>query len=499
MKWHEQHEAFKRLLIQQGIHSLEQVNQALPLGYSVPKARLNRWLDNALTVPFDFSAQRRYINRFKIGADPEFVFHKDGERMDARALGLHQGLAFGMDNNGRLVEIRPYPSRSAVAVVASMLLALRWLSILQPPTLTYNWTAGAFQIGDCLGGHVHFGRKRPNRSEEVKALDLIDDELIVLKSYPQAEVIRRRQGDGRNHPYGLPGDIRLQAHGYEYRSFPSWLDSPELAFLTLTLSKLAVHNPILTQGYVPLDLPRHFQRIKNLLSYYKDTDDDARLALALITRKLPVHVGGDFKARWGIAAVENKLEKVQFVPDCFKPTANDITEMFDYLQGKRTLAPRVPEITWGPLNPPDSYYMLLSSTSTYGAKGLGELLWDICSHKNCTYQFQNLRDGRWFFSIPDKLANQLPGGWHRMCGGKVKIHYDGATCIYSTEESRTPLHFHEARRILLETVLPFWKIGEVKPDSYQQWKVGLRQKERQRFLGQILTGDLSLLPFKDIR
>lgn len=505
MKWHEQHEAFKKLAIQQGISKREQIDQALPLGITVPEAKLEKWLNRLLLVPRDFAPQRRYINRFKLGADPEFIFVRHGERVDARTLGLQQGLAFGMDNNGRLTEIRPHPSRSALEVVASILATLRWLAVLHPETLPFDWQAGAFLQGDGLGGHVHFGRKRPGRDIEVKALDVIEEELLSLKAYPVLEVLRRRQGDGKNHPYGLPGDIRKQIHGYEYRTFPSWLDSPELAFFTLVLSKLAVQFPHFIQGYMPFKLPdRYFQRIWNLLSCFKDVDDDARLALCMISRKLPVHIGGDFKSRWGIAAlpIPGAADlKIKFLPSSIQASKADIDEMFEHLANGTLLGGKIPTPTWFPLYPPSGYVMTLAGTNTYAAKGLGELLWDVVNYKDSNYQFINDRGlpSPLCFSIPNELANTLASNWKIRCQHKIKVHFGDPKYIYSSEKMREVAVFAECRRILLETVLPFWRISEVKPDSILQWKSmqGL-PKSRSRFADEVLYAS-SEFPYKELR
>lgn len=499
MKYHEQYEAFKKLAIQQGICRLEQFNEALPFGSTVPIVRVEKWLRRILDIPSGFSEQRRYVNRFKLGADPEFIFHNGESRVDARNLDLAQGLAFGMDNNGRLTELRPYPSRSALRVTASLLATLRWLALIHPKTLDYDWCSGAFLCGDGLGGHVHFGRKRPSRELEVKALDVIEDELLAIKAYPLAEVMRRRQGNdnGHNHPYGLPGDIRHQMHGYEYRTFPSWLDSPELAFLTITLSKLVVHNPGLAQGYGVLNsMDRHYQRVKNLLAYYKDIDDDARLALMLVSKKFPVHAGGDFKKRWGIPnLVPEGAPKVKFVPSSIKPDSTDVLEMFDYLQGKGPLVFRIPTPTWGPLVPIPTYKMVISDVATYGAKGLGELLWDIVTHESQPYAFVNAREpGTKYFSIPFKLANQLPKNWHNITDHKIGTHEGNEKWIYSYEPNRQGPKFSECRQLLLGTIFPFWRIGEVKPDSILQWKKGLCEKPRDQFTTITLFGDLGQLP-----
>jgi Phage phiEco32-like COOH.NH2 ligase-type 2 len=499
MIYQEQHEAFKKLMIQQGISQLAQLDRAFPFGCTIAPTRIDRWFNRLMESPTEFCSQRRYVNHFKLGADPEFVFSKNGARIDARNFNLAQGLAFGMDNNGRLIEIRPYPSRSAMNVVASILAAMRWLAILHPDTVGYDWSAGAFLFGDGLGGHVHFGRKRPHRDLEVKALDALDDEFMAIKAYPAAEVARRRLGDEHHQLYGHHGDIRKQMHGYEYRTFPSWLDSPELAFLTITLAKLVVHNPSLAQGYAPLpNFDRHFQRVRNLLAYYKDTDDDARLALAMLSRRLPVHVGGDFKKRWGIEPTAVAGPAITFIPSCIKPGADDIKEMFDYLAGKGPLTARTPVPTWSPLMPPNGYTMVIQKTQTWGAKGLGELLWDICASTNFKYNFANVRHQHKkapYFTIPTSLANMLQPGWQKFCQGKITIHEGDAAMIYSTEKFRDALTFMQCRRLLLETVFPFWRIGDVKADSWQQWRGSLRTKPtRSKWDGRVLLGDEAGLP-----
>lgn len=499
MKYQEQREAFKELTIRQGICRLEQLPEAMPFGCDVPERLVQKWLNRILELPTSFSTQRRYVNRFKLGADPEFIFSRAGERCDAKHLELQQGLAFGMDNNGRLVELRPYPSRSAVEVVASILATMRWLALLVPKSMQYDWCSGAFLCGDGLGGHVHLGRKRPGRAIEVKALDTIEGEMEVLGAYPIREIARRRGGDEHRQLYGLLGDIRKQRHGYEYRTFPSWLDSPELAFLTITLSKLAVQNPRLTQGYVPLlVVSRHFQRIRNLLAYYKDTDDDARLALQMISRHFPVHVGGDFKKRWGIEPIVSARPDIRFIPSSIKPNAEDVQEMFDHLGGSKLLKQRLPVATWGPLVPPEGYKMVITELNTVQAKGLGELFWDVCQHQSFHYPITNAKEGRIFFQIPATLAAKLPIGWQRFCKGKIIVqHNDGY--IYSHEKARDVVTFDECRRLLLETVFPFWRIKDVKPDSWQQWQSQLRKKpEKGVWAGQLLYGDQKALPYKDM-
>ena len=490
MKFQEQHEAFKRLAIQQGLYRLEHLNEVLPFGYNVPESRMDRWFAKLLTIPAEFSSQRRYVNRFKIGADPEFIFTDPlhGVRIDAHHLRLAQGLAFGMDNNGRLTEIRPYPSRSALHVTASIWTTLKWLAILKSDAAVCHWQAGVFIAGDGLGGHVHFGRKRPNRNMEIAALDVVSDELCRLNIYQQREIARRRQGDQHNQHYGMPGDFRLQMHGYEYRTFPSWLDSPELTFLILTLSKLAVHSPQLFHAFGPLnDLGRLHQRLKNIFSYFKDVDDDARLALMMVVRKIPSHMGGDFKSRWGISSeIKESKIPIAFIPTSIKPANEDVEEMFQYLLNQKPLSDRIPTPTWAPLVPPPGYEMVINRTETRGAKGLGELLWDVVQYRaDESYSFADWREGaRHWIMIPESLAKKLPVDWKKNYGNLIKT-YSGssANCIYSNFKSRETKNFTECRRLLLETIFPFWKISDVRADSYSQWKSHIKPTPKKREFG----------------
>lgn len=503
MKYLKQREEFCRVAIDTGMYTCEQIDKAFPLGHSLPPGKLQTWLGRLLRMPATFSDQKRYINRFKLGADPEFVFlqrnREEGYagRKDARGFNLKQGPAFGADNNGRLAEIRPYPSRSSVEVCASILATLRWMVAARPETSKYEWHAGAFIQDDGLGGHVHFGRKRPGRALEVAALDSLEETLLDLNVFSKAEALRRRQGDARHQIYGALGDYRLQAHGYEYRTFPSWLDSPELAFFTLTLSKLTVHEPNLVWRYIKATPEINLQKIRNFLSFYKTKDDDARLALVLLKRMLPMHRGGDFRARWGIMPnfVANPFTpKAGFIPSAIKPSMQDINEMFLYLLGEGGLPWRIPTPTWSPSSPPEGYYMVLDNVDTLQQKGLGELILDICaSHERPLVIAGGLRDARkQAVTIPERLAQQLPVEVARLYG---QHRHDNQT-IFLDPESRTH-RVSEVRTLLTSGALPLWRVKDCKRDSYQQWSshaVKSPPKKRQQWVGHFIVEPVGMGP-----
>lgn len=490
-QWTTQREEFYRIAISQGMRVPEDIEKAFPLGHSLPPGKMEKWLSRLQKIPKDFASQRRYVNRFKIGADPEFVFLSGGDtRVDARRIGLKQGPAFGADNNGRLAEIRPHPSRSALEVVASILSTFRWMSVLCPETMKYQWHCGAYILDDGIGGHVHFGRKRPTREGEIGALDSIEEMMLDMGIYPREQVQRRRGGDAHRQIYGSLGDFRLQSHGYEYRTFPSWLDSPELAFLTLTLAKLAVHDPGFVPRYAKGTAGLCSGRLRNLLSYYKDSDDDARLALVMMRREnvWPRHVGGDFRGRWGIRALLKEelsnhlgINGVQAVPLSIAPTEAEVGEMFNHLMGTAPLVFRIEKPSWSPTAPPPGYTMLIHNTDTLGQKGLGEFVWDICYANENPQAIYTSRDFRGIISIPKT--------WSRYVSKELAAKATwGSGHVTISNRALEQGHGPELKKLLLDGSLPLWRLRDVRPDSYEGWKRSVAERPK-RFVGKWLRDD----------
>ena len=486
-KWIEQREAFYKIAIARGMTKPEELKEAFPLGTEVPRERLTRWLARLTEVPKDFASQRRYVNRFKVGADPEFTFIARGttSRKDAQAFSLKQGPAFGADNNGRLAEIRPHPSRSVVEVCASVLATLRWMAILHPQTTSYEWHAGAWSVEDGLGGHVHFGRKRPNRAREIAALDSIEETMLDLGLFDAVQQETRRGGDSHHQLYGRLGDFRLQAHGYEYRTFPSWLDSPELAFLTMTLAKLGVHDPSFVWPYKKG--ANNNNRLVNFLSYYKNSDDDARLASAMLKGRV-FGRGGDFKPRWGISVLGMiGGQRPSVVPLSIKPSKEDTAEMFEYLLNQTPLKMRIPTPTWEPINPPRGYRMVIDSSQTIQRKGIGELCWDICCSEQMMLSIarENVpgHNRRRPVAIWRDLGRSIPNNIFAKHGISQEI-------IFIHPESLDQGRSGAIRQLLLSGALPLWRVKDVQPNSWDQWKAhGFLPKKKNLYCGEVIYGD----------
>lgn len=349
----------------------------------------------------DALKQPRLINHFCLGADPEFALVANAGLVDATSCGLKAGLCYGADNNGRLVELRPAPSRFALKVLASMYEELWWMYRLTPDARKLAWKSGAWSGKDGLGGHVHFGRKKGKlNKEEVCALAHI---TIALRSVGMFD---SKEMDSRTHhtTYGQLDDTRPQKHGYEYRALPSYLRSPWEAYLCLVLTKLAVHSPLtipalgmnvhptklkVEEPHIYLMVPKedasHF--IRALLAAYKDLDDDARVAyLALQTFGLVAPTASiDFKQAWGIVpTVAPALPSLGtlnwMLPTDIEPQASTVEKLYNHLVFSHPLTPfEVSEPTWTNYKVPEHAMPLQAFITTKHNPGVGEVISDLLS------------------------------------------------------------------------------------------------------------------------
>jgi hypothetical protein len=441
-----------------------------------------------------FSERPRLVNHFMLGADPEFVFSDDrGRRVDAAQMRLRTGLFVGADQNGRLVEIRPRPSRSALSVVASIMVSLRWLPILRPHTLDYSWLAGAWKFNDGLGGHIHFGRKRPTRAREVVALDAIAEVLYKQGVFPADEILARRGGDAHHQVYGMPSDFRPQVHGYEYRSLPSWLDSPWLAYLCIVLGKLAVAYPDLVTPWDEMQTPS-VDTLKNLLAYFKAVDDDAAIALkALEVHGLPLHVGGDFKKRWGLCPttlLRAMRTDIDILPTSVKPSSADKKQLFDWLVNGAALPCGVPPLSWEPYQVPQGFELLAETASLQGQVGLGELLWDVvlCPKVPMTVAGSSAIKQP---TLTTGLVKLLPVNWaERMReivpDARPQIVGEGHAKLSLPKSWRTAKRIQLTKQLLTSGLFPLWRVRDAKMELVKPWLRDKFKKQHAECVGKQL-------------
>ena len=299
----------------------------------------------------------RLVNRYKMGADPEFVFfNEEGKYIHAENLGLTTLTAFGCDMAGRQAELRVYPSRFVLELVASAMDTLRWMSIANSATRRVTWCAPAYVGKDGCGGHIHVGRRRPDREDNIDHLDVLM-EAFVGSGVFDADRFRRRQV---LTPYGKFGDFRPQTHGYEYRTPPTQLSSPWLMYLTFTLAKLIVYEGRLKAATNAIAL----------LTKYEDLDDDAAIAKkALSIHGLPKDNASDFKEAWGVPTVMSPRRSLPlhwYVPSVIEPTHSTCEELFQWLTQGTKIPLTEPEPTWTPVSLPAGFTPVAVQPHTLG-------------------------------------------------------------------------------------------------------------------------------------
>jgi hypothetical protein len=465
---------FRRLLVEQGIDSPA---HDLVAGLPVPPALLQQWMSRFYQLPDLGLLGGRLVNHFKLGADPEFVFLSMSEmaRKDASNFGLAAGVAFGADNCGRIAELRPHPSCSALAVVASLQSTLKWLAIHTPVTMNYIWRCGAFVEGDSLGGHIHFGRLQFDKQlRESAALDAVMYWLTRLGVYDNAEGRQRIKG---GH-YGRLADRRKQKHGYEYRTPPSWLDSPWMALFYLTLAKLAVHNPSLIQplskemeGWPASAFRR---RVAALLAYYKGLDDDSALAYHILqTQGLPQRVTGDFRPHWGINPGLENAVRFNVLPDTIPPLPQEIEEIRESLLAHRPPGIVSLEPTWRPFQLPPGYIHTITQCNTYARPGVGELARRLVHHSEWPLYLEVIgEEGGIVVSsgLAARLGFQVTGALKQFGLAAVSIpRKDNNFIGFSKWDYQQQPELLYA--LLVESgCFPIWDLQKVTSNSLKEWE-----------------------------
>jgi hypothetical protein len=415
----------------------------------------------------NLSRAYKLVNRFKLGSDPEF--HVSG----ANTSSLRTGCAWGADMNGRLVEIRSIASRSSLRVTASILSTLRFFN--RTPFGQCDWTCSSRLVGEGIGGHVHFGRKKKVLfSEEISALDSLNNLLLSTGILDPIDAKFRRSVG----PYGRNSDTRPQNHGYEYRSFESWLSSPLTTFLVLTLSKLLVHSPIVL---------RSSDDLYSLLKKYKPIDDDARILLgALKLKGIPIDVGStNFKSKWGL--LPRKAEVFAVVPQSICPSDSTLRELFFHFASGLPLQCPTEDPPWKHYLL-KGYVSLVDLVSTCGYIGLGELLVGLCCNVECvpSVSFESSRDNPRSFRIGvgRTLENKLQSNWKEKLlqllpfREKVVFSTAGNSIIRLGAGFKTPSTIPFARRLLTSGVFPVWETEKVEVDSFSKWNVLNKPKPR---------------------
>jgi len=401
MEYRDEKRRLYRNLVAEGANKAGVKEVAKRNAVAAPDDLIDKWENRFFASPIaTYPTEPRLVNRFCIGADPEFIFTQTllanvgkvaKERyIHAEQLGLNTIDAFGCDMSGRQAELRAYPSRFVLEVVASLVDTVRWMNEFHKLD-GYNWLAPArWNDGvnnDGVGGHVHIGRKRPDLDTAIQSLDACTQLLLaagVLDAKGQAD---RRA----NTHYGRFGDWRPQTHGYEYRTMPSWMTSPWAAYFTLVVSKLAVLEDVREF----MNTKRPVETLVNLLRAYKGRDDDARIALlALDKQGFPKYEADDFKARWGVAGVTGITKNgTYYAPPVISPSGDTCRGLFDALVRGTQIPRGLPKATWEPFKLPDGVFKPTAQSHVYGISDVAQGL--LCRG----YQSNFFQQARGYFNI----------------------------------------------------------------------------------------------------
>lgn len=183
-----------------------------------------------------------------LGADPEFLLRRPDGRIASASKYMERGGRVGCDAvvlpRHRVIlplaELRPAPSSNPRELVRELRRTMREAADLIGDR-ELAWLAGSMPAkGLPLGGHIHFS-----------GVGLSERLLRALDNYLALPlVLLEGSAAGSRRPrYGFLGDFRRKRHGgFEYRSLPSWLATPELAFAVLALAwTVALHYRDLLQ------------------------------------------------------------------------------------------------------------------------------------------------------------------------------------------------------------------------------------------------------------
>lgn len=450
----------------------------------IPERIINRWHAQFMAVPglAGIPANPRLINKFTLGADPEFLMtDRAGHVLNAQNFGLQSGLAFGMDTNGRLVELRPSPSRFALDVVSSVLAELRWMSLMVPETMTADsWITDPFHIRDGVGGHIHFARKLNVQSTKMDTgkLDKLFRVLMKIGFYDEHTCQVRIN---ETH-YGRFGDYRIQKHGYEYRSMPTWMNTPLTAYLAIVLAKLTLvpgsplYDALSTIGPKG-KITQYEEALTNTLRYYKGQDDDALIAL----RAIEMHgwprcaKQSDFRPHWGIMYSQRKSVP-EIVPDMITPSEGDRNAVFNYLTQGLPIPPSEPATTWTPTHYLKGFTSPYTYSPTRGRIGLGELISGMTVNTSLPLAVLPY-DSRYVnvVMIPTKfyrnkamletIRKEIENWDEEVKFQETSTEFQISISVTMREPLKSPI----VRKFLLSGLFPIWKVGDAKETSLEEY------------------------------
>lgn len=181
-------------------------------------------------------AKELRLPSLKLGGDPEFGV-SERFTVDYTINGVGN---IGYDHGGDVGELRPRPGKPD-RIIRNLRLMMVKIRELRPAQNIFG--GGGQHLGKSTGGHIHFGIKNNCSIHDSRYCNNSCAGRAGFRSLVKAldhyigRPMRKHKGGRRSYrSYGQLGDIRQKSHGFEYRTPPSWLTSPELAQSVLTVA-----------------------------------------------------------------------------------------------------------------------------------------------------------------------------------------------------------------------------------------------------------------------
>ena len=235
------------------------------------------------------------MSSFTLGCDPELVCRKNGQFIAAHNFYKSQS-SFGLDGCESTAEIRPGFSESPVDLTSKIYQILDYGHDKAPDLEFYS---GHFVDNLAIGGHTHFSIE--SSAEIIEALDVVLGSLSNCIDDKIQRQKRERSG------YGKRGSYRKKHYGFEYRTPGSFLLSPSVTLVHLTLAKLAVIGVLednlnfskLKNGHHSCTFLKQLKH--NLHTIPPDCEEGLKELDSILSKKL--NWNSDILPNWGLRRV----------------------------------------------------------------------------------------------------------------------------------------------------------------------------------------------------
>ena len=229
------------------------------------------------------------IDSLTLGADPELILHKNGQIAPANQY-FNSSDEFGCDGNSTVAELRPKSSKTPLGLVSYIAQLIDWAHQEYPDL---KMMAGAMAFDHAIGGHIHLST--PASPNKLNNLDLL---IGTLEDhiYPSTDIQRRR-----SNGYGALTSFRRKNYGIEYRTPVSWLTTPVIALVYLTLAKLAVVNDETNIAEEITNKEQGLKVLRNIKKYLPIIPEDCEMGIGYIEEVLDTPIskwGDDIVPHW---------------------------------------------------------------------------------------------------------------------------------------------------------------------------------------------------------